>query len=505
MKLPEAHLDLAAELSEFDIWITPSLGEIRDTERFQLELERVVRVFDALANATDDFADRSHCDPERIAQTFCRIVSTMSTSEAAATLSELAAVLFLVTGRSDNNAKCQLPLHLRDRAKWTSIPVPRRASGATSAQNAVIPRELKADKYMTLAAGLSGHPELLKRLVGEYVRFVLADHRDVAQLWSIGRSYCMLRAFGGEKDLLTPMVVFQVRGSVSASGGHGPEDILRRRLDEWGLLRGVDYNTTDVVVQGAAASREKTRAYDFVIPYATPGWGQRLFIQCQFYAGDSGSVSHKNVDQTSASRRAVLHQDESALFLEYLDGAGYFSSLNGDLKKLLAMPSTHSYFQIRSAPVRLRRILQSIGFVTPLEVGHAVLLTDGRRESVVAALIRDGYESDIAASGVWGAVAGGWVNDDGDVLRLTPEVRDVSRRYLMLDVGAAHGGDIVGNRTAAAGCLLVPGYGPFHGMKVDELAKATLALAPSLSSDWGGARVLEDVRWLCEQGYAMSS
>jgi len=37
MKLPSCNLDLETELSEFDVWITPSTGEIRDTDRFALD------------------------------------------------------------------------------------------------------------------------------------------------------------------------------------------------------------------------------------------------------------------------------------------------------------------------------------------------------------------------------------------------------------------------------------------------------------------------------------
>ena len=51
----------------------------------------------------------------------------------------------------------------------------------------------------------------------------------------------------------------------------------------------------------ASTGREKSRAYDFVLPFKTAGWKPSLFVQSQFYAGDSGSVSHKNVDQTSTS------------------------------------------------------------------------------------------------------------------------------------------------------------------------------------------------------------
>ena len=79
--------------------------------------------------------------------------------------------------------------------------------------------------------------------------------------------------------------------------------MLRSRMSEWGMDREIDFNTTDVVVaEEGSGKRKKTRAYDFILPFNVNGWCQQLFVQCQFYAGDSGSVSHKNVDQTSTSR-----------------------------------------------------------------------------------------------------------------------------------------------------------------------------------------------------------
>jgi hypothetical protein len=122
MKLKQATLQLDAALAEFDIWITPSLGEIRDTARFKEEMDRVVGIFDALAKATQDFDTISLCDPAAIADYFTTLTRTMEPEKAYTELSALASVLFLVTAKSDNNAKCQLPLFLRDSAKWKTFP-----------------------------------------------------------------------------------------------------------------------------------------------------------------------------------------------------------------------------------------------------------------------------------------------------------------------------------------------------------------------------------------------
>ncbi len=98
-------------------------------------------------------------------------------------------------------------------------------------------------------------------------------------------------------------------------------------------------------------------------------------------------MSHKNVDQTKTSRDRVLQKFQGTRFVEYVDGAGYFSSLNSDLRKILAMETTHSFIQIRSAPIRLRRELQALGFLTPLEIEHALIQSSGDEAEIGAALV----------------------------------------------------------------------------------------------------------------------
>lgn len=40
MRINNYELSLEQKMSEFDMWVTPSLGEIRDTTQFQLNLDQ---------------------------------------------------------------------------------------------------------------------------------------------------------------------------------------------------------------------------------------------------------------------------------------------------------------------------------------------------------------------------------------------------------------------------------------------------------------------------------
>jgi hypothetical protein len=314
---------------------------------------------------------------------------------------------------------------------------------------------------------------------------------------------------------LSPLIVTLVRGSVAATGGHEPENILRQLMTEWGLAEGTDFNAADVrlndelhiareVVQGS--QKVKTRAYDFALPYRVAGRSRSVLIQSQYYAGDSGSVSHKNVDQTTAARReAKKTVGDDARFIEYVDGAGFFASLNGDLKSLLDMADTASFIQLRTTPIRLRRELQAAGFLTPIEVEHAILTVGTRRADVVSALAWDGYPPEEIKRAISEAVTRGFLGQPAaDQIDLDSARRPQARRYLLLDLAAIRGTALTKGQSTESGYVLVPGYGPFHGIKATDLMDTAKSIAPSLSEDWADdAAFRADLDWLSERGYAM--
>jgi hypothetical protein len=525
MKLPKLELDTETKLREFDVWITPSLGEIKDTTKFKTELAGIAETFEIMGRATGNFADPDHCTPAAISDAFIKHACGSGFTEAAAVLDRLAAVLFLVTGKSDNNAKCQIPLYLRDQVKLPSFPTVKRSRNkdpvVISIGESTIPRVLSSDKYMEVVAALKDAPQRQAVFLNHYIAFLLSDPAYVSQLWSVGHSYFRLKSFGKERDFLSPLVAFKVRGSVAATGGHDPEVLLRKRLIEWGLQPEVDFNPTDVTLASLKKilgksdkprkkgvpprKKSKSRAYDFILPFKTPGSFRRLCVQSQFYAGDSGSVSHKNVDQTATSRNALRAIVSDAVLIEYVDGAGYFSSLNGDLEQLLEMDGTE-FCQIRSAPIRLRRELQHAGFLMPLELQQATYQTNNpTRKNVAKLLKKDGYgEAEISRSLTDCLERGLIIESEGKFQPSAPD-RDKIRRYVLLDVAAIAGRSAESEMEEMRGALMVPGYGPFHGIKLDELVQQAKRLAPGLANEIDKSEVLMgDLRWLNEERIAIS-
>lgn len=407
-----------------------------------------------------------------------------------------------------------------------------------------IPREIKSDKIAKLFSELSDFPKKQYEFLTQYIDFILNGDQYIKSFWTTGNTYFAMKKLGYEKDFLQPMIIFQVRGSVSASGGHEPEDLLRQRMQEWGLKPNIDFNNSDIIIfdlpkegessksisvaeplaQEVEASaklaevtvdvstediaetviekveetiKNKTRAYDFVLPYKVEGWDQKIFIQCQFYAGDSGSVSHKNVDQTRTSREYVKTKRANPIFLEYIDGAGYFSSLWGDLKKILAMADTDDFFQVRTAVIKLRGKLQSLGYLTPLEVIHAWALNEAQLDKTKQHLLKEGYfEKEIER-----VLQYELFTIDGNDLKIDKSMLELSRRYLLLDFIAVKGKKFTDYSTMK-GVLLVPAFGKYFGVRIEELVDGVIPMAGLFKSEWKDSGIIfKDIQFLADKGW----
>lgn len=516
MNLPKQKVSLGDLLAEFDSWVTPSLGEIRESKRFSDELTTVASVLEIIGAATAKFESENRINAQAIAATFVEKTKGTKDQEALSSLTALAKLLFLVTARTDNNVKCQFPIFLRSHRRWgRGLPAMRRGSMSVKPIGRVIP----SDAFMAQIVGLRSAPVKQQELLAEFLQFVLNDRKYISQLWTIGRCYFELKKVGKHLALLSPLVTFQVRGSVSATGGHGPEELLRDYLVEWGLEKDIDFNMSDVIleqlreeIKGAtrrgSAEHGKTRAYDFVFPYRVPGWIPRIFVQCQFYAGDSGSVSHKNVDQTRKSRDAVLRalpRLPRSVFVEYVDGAGYCASLNGDLKRLLGYKDTYAFFQIRSAAVKLRRVFQELGYLTPLELEQNLLLSGGDYGICRNKLQKEGY----SATEIARCIAATEGRIELRQLQGKPELLHdtrwgLVRRYVALDVIAINGGRINPvNRNDLH--VAVPGYGHYHGLPKIEVLSLMRGLPFAEAIGWKNEETCQrDLDWLIERGFAQT-
>ena len=506
MRLPRPSDNLQAQLSEFDIWITPSLGEISTTDRFRNEVDSISNAIEVINDASSCFENSDDLQPAEIASSIVVHLKQYSTGHRQEILNAIAGLMFASTGKSDNNFKCQFPLFLRDSAHIDKIPQYKRHGKSSLVVTGPIPRELRSDRYMATIAHLK-NDLVSSGLLEQFISFLLRDLSSRRQFWALGRSYLAMKTEGRHRDFLAPIVTFKVRGSVMASGGHEPEERLRLLLADWGLQPGIDYNESDAVPDIVeTAPGAKSRAFDCILPFRTSGWNTRssprLLIQCQFYAGDSGSVSHKNVDQARASRDDMVRWLDQPWFIEFVDGAGYFSSLNGDLRKLLAFGDTAGLIQLRTAPVRLRAYLDEIGFVTPLKVEQSVAFGAVTSHDVVRSLTRIGFSSTEVERAYRDSVDRSFIRSGHRGLTTRPDRRELIRRYVLLDHAASLSQKV--DQEDVAGKLLIPGYGPHQGVDVDVLASSLAGLPTIFKGEYRDATTVRaDIDHLASRGFVI--
>jgi len=192
MLFPLLNDTLASQLAEFDIWITPSLGEIVDTDKFKEELNLVALAFDTISIATNQFDSVEKCQPCSIAETISEILQFRTVKERKRILNSLAAALFTVSGKSGNNFKCQFPLFLRDIANWNSFPIPRKYDNRVKIKHSQLPRTLTSERLMAIISQIDDLA-VEASLLSQFLSFLLKDQNAVNQLWALGHSYCALK------------------------------------------------------------------------------------------------------------------------------------------------------------------------------------------------------------------------------------------------------------------------------------------------------------------------
>lgn len=268
MKLLNYDETLEEKMCEFDIWVTPSLGEIRDMPQFQSDLDNMKYGFDVMATITDDFDDISKCASSVIAKNTINLLTDKSNAEKEQILNAVYRVLLLVTGKTDNNLKCQFPLLLRNTYGLNTYPQMSKTGRWIQKQ---IPRTIQTDGVTRILIQSTGNVIFQEKFLESYMHLIVSDELYARQLWSLGNAYCTQKRLANEKALLSPLVVFQSRGSITATQGHIPENILRTYMKDWGLVAGVDYNEQDVEIGEIignieADSKIKKRKFDFILP-----------------------------------------------------------------------------------------------------------------------------------------------------------------------------------------------------------------------------------------------
>jgi hypothetical protein len=68
MKLPSTDKTLNSQLSEFDLWVTPSLGDIRDSDEFNDTFLEIQKGIDIIAEITNGYEGIETCSSQAISE-----------------------------------------------------------------------------------------------------------------------------------------------------------------------------------------------------------------------------------------------------------------------------------------------------------------------------------------------------------------------------------------------------------------------------------------------------
>ncbi|WP_299221891.1 hypothetical protein [uncultured Psychrobacter sp.] len=539
MRLRPENLDAPEQLAEFDQWLTAKLERIKDSKRFNSEIEALCQCIETISPHLNNFSSYQDCTVENICDAVVSASRQFVVGESFAKDEQHVSVfyeaffnlLFLTSGATDNNLKNHFLIQLKEDDVKPFIPKRGSSKKIIKFTLKELPSTIKSDFVAkSLASCFVGSHETyfsevkteptfdlmfyLRLLLKEYISLILEDEEETKQFWAICRSYTELNSLTASDDLgkylLNACTIFKVRGSVSATGGHITEDLLREKLLTMGLQPNSDFNINDVTIGEEeivedGKRKKKTRAYDFILPYKVDNWEPKpkLFIQSQFYAGDSGSVSHKVVDQTHSSRTFTLANYANARFVEYLDGAGYYAALRGDLKHMLAFDSTASFFQVKSILIRLRRELQHICFLTPIELEHAIITSEqGLKESVFHSLELDGYPKEEIERITLVCIELGYISEtidkNGTKLIISVERSEITRRLLILDIAANYASTISNEQRKSMKYLLVPGYGANYGIIESELTNLVCSICKQITIS--APVFASDIEWLLDEG-----
>lgn len=464
-------------------------------------MNRLSSGIEALATLTNGFSSIKACSACALAEKVIETISCWKNEQIKSYINVICEALLLATGKTDNNLKCQFHNKLVFNWGLASINIINKGKERIVR----LPRTIKMNDAIKYIALLNENKTIQTKLLHAYFQLIISDEQYEEQLYSLGMAYLEAKARGGEKSLLCPFAIFYSRGSITAIQGHIPETILRGYMRDWGMLENVDFNVNDVDFEEILGTENvnigiKKRKYDFILPYNGNFSCKKIFIQCQFYAGDSGSVSHKVVDQTDSSRNATIQRFPNAVFVEYLDGAGYYASLNGDLRKMLLKPTTKTFFQIKTAPIKLRRELQNIHFLTLLDIEHAIVGSDGNCNRVRQLLLDEGYDCKDIEQTIDLFISMNLIHKNGDSLSVAEIRKPLIRRFCMLDT-IANEGETQTDDNRNKGTLLIPGYSTLYGLLMSRITESVLSIKQAGQLWVSPQDAVDDIQWLIEKGF----
>jgi len=176
-------------------------------------------------------------------------------------------------------------------------------------------------------------------------------------------------------------------------------------------------------------------------------------------------------------------------------------TLNTDLQHMLGMASTKDFIQVRSAHVKLRRELQDLGFLTPIDIEHAIFRSsNGSKYEVVDLLKAEGYSQQEIERALNHSLERQLIHNEGDKLLVTEERAGFAKRLFIVDLIAIIGEPVELN-VGSTGNALIPGYGKLYGSQLTIISQKLDEYAPN--SSYSRNEFAECITWLAEEKFVI--
>ena len=200
-------------------------------------------------------------------------------------------------------------------------------------------------------------------------------------------------------ELSKTLLKYSEKGAGAEKSGEEAENIIKIKLELWGLIEDIDYNKNDEKLtdilerkieflknRGELTENEKiekiekikkekkSRQFDLVFPANNSNKEPKVIAQIVFYTSNTGSEGKKKTNQninTSNYIKEILpvHYKEITNLL-VLDGPGWIQ-MAGDFQKNNYL--AENFVQIKTIDTKFKRILNESGLVYPIDVEVCVL------------------------------------------------------------------------------------------------------------------------------------
>jgi hypothetical protein len=386
----------------------------------------------------------------------------------------------ILTGIAKTNFEIFFSHHLVQKINNCKIKIVKSNRG----KNPFALRLSILDKEVTMTvktfADILSNQEVRENLIDFF------DDKNLIKKLSIIKNNAEL---GG--DFLKYTIRYDSRGSDAHKRGKIAEEIVRKKLEELGFERNVDFNITDWDTKVALSIRleeeikknpgkksqieakiselkkmQINREADIILTKQFPS----LFIQSSFYGSDVASIADGTVNELDEERKLIgiantVINNDKIEFIGLIDGPGWAYSISFQrLNRVL--DAVDSHFGLRTITTKLRKTLHEKNLTCPVDFEVALMIKGGKtNDEDLIRTVNEFYNIPIITLK---EELEKWkkrekFDIDGEYIKLKNERKKITKKTFVMDLAYLHADE------DKSGEIVMPGKKPIKKDKINEL------------------------------------